>query len=268
MPFSGLDSPKGTPLGWIASFSGPESRKPSLQTTHTTSFQDSSHENHTSLGPRSKLFRTRVIKTHPQVRQHAIFRTRLPKRPPIRVDGLFFGTRVTKTIPPIHPHHLFSRPESWKSYIPRSKSKLFRTRVMKTLPQVRQHAIFRTRLPKRRWVASFPGLGSRKPSLQITRQVRQWILGSFWGSAPKKKITLFRNLAEKTENWFVGFWLSRQTSMPRISASPHTCFGVPLQWTLPKQKEAHFYGLKHTSSAMNFGVCFRCRAQKKDFLII
>ena len=87
MPFSGLDSRKGPLLGWMACFSGLESRKQSLQTTHTTPFQDPSHENHASLGPRSKLFKTRVMKTPPQVRQHAIFRTRLPKRHPLGMDG-------------------------------------------------------------------------------------------------------------------------------------------------------------------------------------
>ena len=108
--------PKRPPLGWMTCFLGLESRKPPFQTTNHHPFQDSSHENHTSLGPRSKLFKTRVMKTPPQVRQHAIFRTRLPKRHPLRMDGQFFGTGVTKTIPPNHP-----------------PPPLFKTRVMKTI---------------------------------------------------------------------------------------------------------------------------------------
>ena len=125
MPFSGLDSRKDTPLGWMASFSGPESLKQSLQTTHHHPFSRLEWWKPSSPGTRSKLFKTRVMKTPPQVRQHAIFRTRLPKRPLVRMDGLFFGTGVTKTIPPNHPHHPFSRPESWKPCIPRSKIQAF-----------------------------------------------------------------------------------------------------------------------------------------------
>ena len=171
MPFSGLDSRKDPLLGWMACFSGLESRKPPFNRPPTPPLfktRVTSHENHTSRGPRSKLFRTRVMKTPPQVRQHAIFKTRLPKRHPLRMDGLFFGTGVTKTIPPNHPHHPFSRLEWWKPSSPGTRSKIFKTRVMKTPPQVRQHAIFKTRLPKRSplgWMTCFSGLGSRKPPL-------------------------------------------------------------------------------------------------------
>ena len=145
MQFSRLGSRKDTLLGWMACFSGLGSRKPAFQTTRHHTFSRPEWWK-PSPGPRSELFRTEVMKTPPQARQHAIFKTRLPKRHLFRVDGLFFGTGVTKTSLPNHPPpHLF-KTQVMKT-IPRSK--LFRTRVMKTPPQVRQHAIFKTWLPKR-----------------------------------------------------------------------------------------------------------------------
>ena len=114
--------PKRHPLRWMACcFRNWSHQNQPSKPPPTTPFQDPSHENHPSPGPRSELFRTRVMKTPPQVRQHAIFKTRLPKRHPFRVDGPVFGTRVTKTSPPNHP-----------------PSNLFKTQAMKTnQPQVK-----------------------------------------------------------------------------------------------------------------------------------
>ena len=152
MPFSRLDSRKDAPLGWMACFSGLESPKPALQTNHHQPF--SRPESWEPCIPRSKIqaFQDPSHETPRQARQHAIFKTRLPKRNLLTVNGLLFGTGVTQTIPPNHPPPL-----------------LFKTRVMKTIhPQVQDSSFSRLKswkhLPKEGNMP-FSRLNSRKDTL-------------------------------------------------------------------------------------------------------
>ena len=129
-------TPEKTPLGWMACFSGLRSRKPAFQTTRHHPFSRPE-----SWKPRSKLFRTWVMKTLPQVRQ------RFPKRHPLRWMACCFRnwshenlfSKPPTTTPFQDPSH-----ENYPSPGPRSEL-AFQDRVMRTPPQVRQHAIFKTR---------------------------------------------------------------------------------------------------------------------------
>ena len=193
MPFSGLDSRKDSFLvGWLVfrdwshenllskppthrSFSRPESWKPSIP------------------GPRSKLFMTRVMKTPPQVRQRAIFKTRLPKSNLVRVDGLFFGTRVPKATFPNHPPTNLFKTRVMKTIHPRSKIQAFQDSSHENLPKSGNMPF--SRLDSRKdtllgWTACFSGLESRKPAFETTRhhtfsrleswKPSQWLVFQDW----------------------------------------------------------------------------------------